>query len=85
MGETECQADAAQTKAQREGCEHTRVNIQFDKTELELEVGEQTSIDATITPEVERLQHYWATSNDKVETVDEKGNVTAVGNGTLQS
>lgn len=79
------EADAAQIKTQRDGCEYTRVNIQFDKTELELEVGEQTSIDATITPEVERLQHYWATSNDKVATVDEKGNVTAVGNGTLQS
>lgn len=61
------------------------MNIQFDKTELELEVGEQTSIDATITSEVERLQHYWTTSNGKVATVDEENNVTAVGNGTLQS
>lgn len=61
------------------------MNIQFDKTELELEVGEQTSIDVTITLEVESLQHYWATSNDKVATVDEEVNVTAVGNGTLQS
>ena len=61
------------------------MNIQFDKTELELEVGEQTSIDVIITLEVESLQHYWATSNDKVVTVDEEGNVTTVGNGTLQS
>lgn len=61
------------------------MNIQFDKAKLELEVGEQTSIDVTITLEVESLQHYWATSNDKVATVDEEGNVTTVGNGTLQS
>ena len=61
------------------------MNIQFDKTELELEVGEQVSIDVTITLEVESLQHYWTTSNDKVATVDEEGNVTTVGNGTLQS
>lgn len=58
--------------------------ITLDKGELDLWVVNQTeSIKATVTPEnAEDKDVVWESLNTSVVTVDQKGNVTAVANGT---
>lgn len=58
--------------------------ITLDKDELDLWVVNQTeSIKATVTPEnAEDKDVVWESLNTSVVTVDQKGNVTAVANGT---
>lgn len=59
-------------------------DIIVDKTSLTLEINGNAKINATLTPEGAEGTIAFASSNDKVVTVDEKGNVTAVGAGEAE-
>ena len=57
--------------------------IIFNKSNVNMLVGEKTKIDASITPTTAiNKKINWKTSNEKVATVDQSGNITAVGKGT---
>ena len=55
----------------------------LNKTNVNMIVGEKTKIDYTINPSTAvNKKVNWATSDSKIATVDENGNITAVGAGT---
>ena len=55
--------------------------ISLDKTELELACNGEAELKATVVPEYTTDEIVWASSDEKVATVDENGKVTAVGAG----
>ncbi|MBQ6877090.1 MAG: Ig-like domain-containing protein [Oscillospiraceae bacterium] len=55
--------------------------ISLDKTELELACNGEAELKATVVPEYTTDEIVWASSDEKVVTVDENGKVTAVGAG----
>ncbi|MBR1809134.1 MAG: Ig domain-containing protein [Paludibacteraceae bacterium] len=56
--------------------------VSLDKTELKLEVGKSEQLTATVDPRgATNTKVTWTSSDTKVATVDENGNVTAVGVG----
>lgn len=58
-------------------------NITLDKTQLSFTVGESFTLTATVTPDnATDKTVVWTSSDTNVATVDENGNVTAVGAGT---
>lgn len=58
-------------------------NITLDKTQLSFTVGESFTLTATVTPDNATDKTVtWTTSDANIATVDENGNVTAVGAGT---
>ena len=59
----------------------TAVNISEDTATLEV-IGETTTLNATITPANAVETITWSSSDEDVATVDENGEVTAVGAGT---
>lgn len=59
----------------------TAVNISEDTATLEV-IGETTTLNATITPANAVETITWSSSDENVATVDENGEVTAVGAGT---
>lgn len=55
----------------------------LNKTNVNMIVGEKTKIDYTINPSTAvNKKVNWVTSDSKIATVDENGNITAVGAGT---
>ena len=57
--------------------------VELDKTELELTVDETAALTATVIPTgAANRKVSWTSSDETVATVDESGNVTAVGAGT---
>lgn len=58
-------------------------NITLDKTDITLLKGDKTKITPTITPDTAKNKNVkWSSSNEKVATVSQTGEVTAVGVGT---
>lgn len=55
--------------------------IQLDKHELELNVGEEATLVATVLPETASQTVTWSSSDESVATVSETGTVTAVSAG----
>ena len=56
--------------------------VQLDKEEQELEVGETYKFQVTYSPaEAGQPTYSWATSNDKIISVDDQGEVTALSKG----
>lgn len=53
--------------------------IELDKTDLEIKVGENGKITATVTPDGTEIT--WSSSATDVATVDDSGNVTGIGAG----
>lgn len=61
---------------------HEVTSITLDKTEAELSVGETLQLNATVLPEdAADASVTWATSNAKVATVNDNGEVTAIAPG----
>ena len=59
-------------------------NIKLNKNTIELEVGKAEKLQVTIEPEnVTNKTVVWRSSNEKVATVDNEGNVTAKGEGEV--
>lgn len=58
-----------------------KIGIDLDKTELELHQDAAAKLEATVVPDGTEGTRTWSTSDDKVATVDENGNVKAVGAG----
>ena len=58
---------------------NNNVTISLDKTSTALQVGATAGLVATVNPANSTL--IWTSSNEAVATVDEQGNVTAVGTG----
>lgn len=56
--------------------------IQVEQNALTMQVGETTTLKATITPEAETNTVKWASDNDAVAAVDENGVITAASEGT---
>lgn len=56
--------------------------ISLDKTNLEMEVGNKFQITATLAPANATHSIEWSTSDSRVATVDNNGEVTAVASGT---
>lgn len=57
--------------------------VELDKTKLTLNVGEEAKLVATVSPvNAKDKSLTWKSSDTKVVTVDENGNVKAVGKGT---
>ena len=65
------------------GCSKENLNnIELNKTELSLFVGETEQLELKFSPEnVENKSVTWTTTNNAVANVDEKGEITAIGNG----
>lgn len=60
-------------------------NITFDKEEIEIIVGENTKIAATVSPsELKNYKLNWESSNQEVVMVDENGNITGIKNGEAE-
>ena len=58
-------------------------SVSLDKTELSLEVGGEETLTATVAPTNATNKNVtWSSSNSAVATVDQNGNVEAVGAGT---
>lgn len=57
--------------------------IQLDKHELELNVGEEATLVATVLPETASQTVTWSSSDESVATVSETGTVTAVSAGEV--
>ncbi len=57
--------------------------ISLDKTELELACNGEAELKAIVVPEYTTDEIVWASSDEKVATVDENGKVTAVGAGEV--
>ncbi len=58
-------------------------NITLDKTELQLSEGEKSTLSATVYPDdATNKDVIWVSDNEKIATVDEDGNVTAISAGT---
>ena len=58
------------------------VSVTLDKNSLELKVGEEDTLVATVVPSQASQIVTWTSSDESVATVDENGKVTAVGVGT---
>jgi len=57
--------------------------VTLDQTQLELEAGESETLTATVAPDTATDQAVtWSSSNKDVATVNDKGEVTAVKEGT---
>lgn len=56
--------------------------IKLDKSNISLEIGNEEQLKATITPEDLNENISWSSEDEKVATVDEKGLVKAIGEGT---
>lgn len=56
--------------------------LQLDKTSMTLAKGESEKLTATTVPAEAEASISWTSSNTDVATVDQQGNVTAVGKGT---
>lgn len=57
-------------------------SITTSKSNLKLEVNQKEKISITVAPQTSPDKSVkWVTSNDKIATVDENGNITAVGSG----
>lgn len=59
-------------------------SISLNKREINLEIGETTTLTATVLPtnHTDSPKIIWKTSNSKIATVDSNGKVTAIGGGT---
>lgn len=60
----------------------TEITVELDKSILSLEVGETSTLTATVTPEILNSTVSWKSSDSSVVTVDESGKITAIGAGT---
>ena len=59
-------------------------DLDIDRSELSLAVGEEADIIATYQPAyADALQVQWTSSNPRVATVDDYGHVTAIADGTI--
>ena len=58
--------------------------VEVDKTELTLKEKETDKVTATTTPDSDDYTVVWSSSDEKVATVDESGNVTAVATGNAE-
>lgn len=59
------------------------ITISLDKTEIVLEIGGNERLVAIFNPiDTPNQAHVWSTSNPKIATIDETGNVTGVGIGS---
>ncbi|MGN1195593.1 MAG: Ig-like domain-containing protein, partial [Acutalibacteraceae bacterium] len=60
-------------------------SVTLDSHELVLSIGETVKLNAVVGPEgASNTKVTWTTSDDMIATVDENGNVTAVGEGTAK-
>ena len=57
-------------------------NIELNKEELTLTVGEEETLIATLTPEDATTEIVWSTDNDNVISIDKNGKVKALKEGT---
>lgn len=58
--------------------------VKLDKTTAQMKPGETLKLTATVEPETATNKEVtWKSSNEKVATVDQSGNVTAVAKGTI--
>lgn len=58
-------------------------SVTLDKHELTLEIGEKTKLNAAVMPDTASNQNVtWSTSDDRIVSVDENGNLTAISVGT---
>ena len=60
---------------------YPEITVTLSEQEVEINLGEQLTLEATITPADLGLTATWASSNESVATVDEDGVVNAVGDG----
>lgn len=61
---------------------HVNASISLNHSNLTLRPGQTAALEATVTPEDEELTVSWTSGNKAVATVDEEGNVMAMGPGT---
>lgn len=62
---------------------HPVTSVQLDMSEISLNVGDWIYLDATVSPQnATQSDVIWSTSSAKVATVDEYGEVEAIGRGT---
>ena len=86
-GTTTITATAADGSGEKATCTVTVTqpvtSVSLDKTSLELTEGETAQLNATVEPDnASNKSVTWASSNSAVATVDQNGNVEAVGAGT---
>lgn len=62
--------------------ETSATDVVVSQTELGINLGDTTTLTATVTPGETSQDVIWSSSNENVATVDENGVVTGVGNGT---
>lgn len=58
------------------------VFVTLDRTSIVLAEGEETQLNATVTPEEQADGLSWDSSNEEVVLVDDEGNLVAIGKGT---
>ncbi len=60
---------------------HADITILLSDESLEMNIGDEHTLTATITPDNGEITPIWSSSDTSVSTVDEDGKVTAVGEG----